>query len=392
MPVREPGPAEPARPDGRPGAAAARLGARRRRPALGERRRRLRRRETTLKGLAEAAQAEGGRRRRRPRKLQKQAMKDLAGLLRGLRQLMAHRDPQAPPRLHRHRAAAAWSALFAAYVIVQNQRLRIPVLEERPFELKAEFETAQATVPGQGQTLRVAGVKVGDVEKVELEDGVAVVTFGVDRDYLPVYKDATMLLRPQTGLKDMFFEMDPGTRGGGRDRGGRHGHAREHRPARQPRRAPRSRSTTTPRPTCGCCSSAPARASTGAARTSARCSGSLGPITEDLDAINRKVAERKENLRHADHQLQRADQGGRPERAGADRPRLVLERRDRRDRRAGPERPAGDPAAAGHARAVDDHAEQRRGIRRPARPGLQRPAPVRPQPRRAQRLDRGSWR
>ena len=101
-------------------------------------------------------------------------------------------------------------ALFITYVILQNQRLRIPVLEERPFELKAEFETAQAVVPGQGQTLRVAGVKVGDVEQVELEDGVAVVTFGMDRDYLPVYEDATILLRPQTGLKDMFFDMDPG--------------------------------------------------------------------------------------------------------------------------------------------------------------------------------------
>lgn len=102
-----------------------------------------------------------------------------------------------------------------AYFIVQEQRLRIPVLEERPFELKAEFETAQAVVPGQGQTLRVAGVKVGDVDKVELEDGKAVVTFGVDRDYLPVYQNATILLRPTTGLKDMFFQMDPGTRSAG---------------------------------------------------------------------------------------------------------------------------------------------------------------------------------
>lgn len=98
-----------------------------------------------------------------------------------------------------------------AYVIVQEQRLRIPVLEERPFELKAEMETAQAVVAGQGQSLRVAGVKVGDVDDVELVDGKAVVTFGVDRDYLPVYEDATILLRPQSGLKDMFFQMDPGT-------------------------------------------------------------------------------------------------------------------------------------------------------------------------------------
>ena len=105
--------------------------------------------------------------------------------------------------------------LAVTYYIVQQQRLRIPVLEERPFELKAEFETAQAVVAGQGQTIRVAGVKVGDVDDVSLEDGRAIVTFGVDRDYLPIYQDATMLLRPKTGLKDMFFEMDPGTRSAG---------------------------------------------------------------------------------------------------------------------------------------------------------------------------------
>ena len=95
--------------------------------------------------------------------------------------------------------------------IVQQQRLRIPILEEKPFELKAEFETAQAVVPGQGQSLRVAGVKVGDVKSVEVVDGKGVVTFEVDRDYLPIYEDATILMRPTTGLKDMFFDMDPGT-------------------------------------------------------------------------------------------------------------------------------------------------------------------------------------
>ena len=96
-------------------------------------------------------------------------------------------------------------------MIVQNQRLRIPILEERPFELKAEFETAQAVVPGQGQTIRVAGVRIGDVEEVELVDGAGVVTFAIDREFLPIYRDATILMRPTTGLKDMFFQLDPGT-------------------------------------------------------------------------------------------------------------------------------------------------------------------------------------
>ena len=106
-------------------------------------------------------------------------------------------------------------ALVASYIIVQQQRLRIPILESKPFELKAEFQTAQAVVPGQGQTIRVAGVRVGDVENVQLEHGVGVVTFAVDRKYLPIYRNATVLMRPATGLKDMFFELDPGTKSAG---------------------------------------------------------------------------------------------------------------------------------------------------------------------------------
>jgi phospholipid/cholesterol/gamma-HCH transport system substrate-binding protein len=101
--------------------------------------------------------------------------------------------------------------LVTTYLILQEQRLRIPVLEEKPFELKAEFETAQAVVPGQGQTIRVAGVRIGDVQGVEVEDGVGVVTFAIDREFLPVYRDATILMRPTTGLKDMFFDLDPGS-------------------------------------------------------------------------------------------------------------------------------------------------------------------------------------
>jgi phospholipid/cholesterol/gamma-HCH transport system substrate-binding protein len=101
--------------------------------------------------------------------------------------------------------------LFATYIIVQNQRLRIPLLEEKPFELKAEMTTAQAVTPGQGQTVRVAGVRVGDIASVDYENGHAVVTMAIDRKFLPVYKNATILLRPKTGLKDMFLELDPGT-------------------------------------------------------------------------------------------------------------------------------------------------------------------------------------
>src|ERR671923_1496010 len=111
-------------------------------------------------------------------------------------------------------------ALVTTYILLQEQRLRIPVLEEKPFQLKAEFETAQAVTPGQGQTVVVAGVKIGDISKVELDDGKAVVTMDVERKFLPIYRNATALIRPRTGLQDVFIELDPGTKGAGEFRDG----------------------------------------------------------------------------------------------------------------------------------------------------------------------------
>jgi phospholipid/cholesterol/gamma-HCH transport system substrate-binding protein len=109
-------------------------------------------------------------------------------------------------------------------VILNQQRLSfpewVPGLGEDRFELKAEFTSAQAVVPGQGQTVNIAGIKVGDVSEVELENGVAVVTMEVDEEYVPlIHDDATMLLRPKTGLQDMTIELDPGNGGGGVEEG-----------------------------------------------------------------------------------------------------------------------------------------------------------------------------
>jgi phospholipid/cholesterol/gamma-HCH transport system substrate-binding protein len=114
----------------------------------------------------------------------------------------------------RHFGAVVALALIAALVagyILSHQRLRFP-WEGRPFELQAAFSTAQAVTPGQGQTVRVSGVRVGDISGVKLKDGHAVVTMSLDPQYKDlVHTDATALLRPKTGLKDMFIELDPGT-------------------------------------------------------------------------------------------------------------------------------------------------------------------------------------
>ena len=114
-----------------------------------------------------------------------------------------------------------------AVYILANQRLYlpawVPVLGKDFFVLKAEFATAQAVTPGQGQTVNIAGVQVGEISKVELEDGRRVVTMRMEPKYGRVYKDATVLLRPKTGLKDMVVELEPGTPAAGPP-GGRRRH------------------------------------------------------------------------------------------------------------------------------------------------------------------------
>jgi len=111
-------------------------------------------------------------------------------------------------------------ALAVGGYILSNQRFYapawVPVFGENFYELEAELETAQAVVPGQGQTVNIAGVKVGEIGQVRLEDGRAVVEMKMRPEYAEVYEDATILLRPKTGLKDMFLELDPGTASTGR--------------------------------------------------------------------------------------------------------------------------------------------------------------------------------
>ncbi len=88
----------------------------------------------------------------------------------------------------------------------------MPILGDDTYEIKGEFESAQAITPGQGQTVNIAGIEVGNITDVSLEGGKAVVTMLLDEQYGPLVKeDATMLLRPRTGLQDMSVELDVGT-------------------------------------------------------------------------------------------------------------------------------------------------------------------------------------
>jgi phospholipid/cholesterol/gamma-HCH transport system substrate-binding protein len=125
-------------------------------------------------------------------------------------------------REHRRDVAAivalVLAGLFALFVILNGQKTSlpgwVPILGTDRFELKAEFTSAQAVTPGQGQAVDMSGIQIGDVTGVTLENGHAVVTMQIDKDKAGlINSDASLLLRPKTGLNDMVIEVDRGTSG-----------------------------------------------------------------------------------------------------------------------------------------------------------------------------------
>ncbi len=114
--------------------------------------------------------------------------------------------------------------LTSLTVILANQRFTapgwVPLIGAEHFELKGEFTSSQAVTPGQGQSVEIAGVRVGELTEVHLVNGHAVVTMNVEDKYVKlIHPDASMLLRPKTGLNDMVIELDPGVAAGQMDKG-----------------------------------------------------------------------------------------------------------------------------------------------------------------------------
>src|SRR4051794_917598 len=75
-----------------------------------------------------------------------------------------------------------------------------------PFEVKAVFTNAQNVA--KGSPVRIAGVEVGKVSKVEAADGDAeatVITMKIKKSGLPIHRDARMKIRPRIFLEGNFF-------------------------------------------------------------------------------------------------------------------------------------------------------------------------------------------
>ena len=162
--------------------------------------------------------------------------------------------------------------------------------------------------------MNIAGVEVGDVTEVELENGRAVVDDG-DRGGV---RAADPRRRDDAAAPaDRAPGHDGRGRPGHRGRAGRRGHDRPARPRPSRTSSPtRSspRSTATPASTSSCCSPAAPRGIGGRGRELSAGLRRFEPLARDLARINGGLAERREQHRQRDHQLPRRQRGARRQR------------------------------------------------------------------------------
>jgi phospholipid/cholesterol/gamma-HCH transport system substrate-binding protein len=115
------------------------------------------------------------------------------------------------PKLSRHVTAMvaliALAAISGGYIL-SHERFSWPW--DRTFSFYGTFPTSPGVSPGHGQEVRIAGVHVGVITGVDVDQqGHARLTLSIDPQY-PVYRNATLVLQPKSQLNEMFVEMNPG--------------------------------------------------------------------------------------------------------------------------------------------------------------------------------------
>jgi phospholipid/cholesterol/gamma-HCH transport system substrate-binding protein len=94
-------------------------------------------------------------------------------------------------------------------------------LKPRGYEFKASF--AEATQLAQEADVRISGVTVGKVKKIELgDDGRSEATIELEQKYAPPPSDSRAILRQKTLLGETYIEMTPGTAGAPKLKEGAH--------------------------------------------------------------------------------------------------------------------------------------------------------------------------
>ena len=116
-----------------------------------------------------------------------------------------------PPRAHRVSHFKA-GLIAIALVAVATYFMVTKEVPFRPhYEVRAAFKSSNGL--RLGSPVRIAGVEVGQVTKIEKsEEDTALVTMRLRRKGLPVHKDATFKVRPRLFFEGNFFvDVQPGT-------------------------------------------------------------------------------------------------------------------------------------------------------------------------------------
>lgn len=98
--------------------------------------------------------------------------------------------------------------LMAGGFLLGNLGVRLPWTDAERFSI--EFDDAVAVSPGQKQDLRIAGVRVGQIEEaVPTDHGTSKVTVSIEPGHT-IYQNAHAVLRPKNPLNEMYIELQPG--------------------------------------------------------------------------------------------------------------------------------------------------------------------------------------
>jgi len=83
----------------------------------------------------------------------------------------------------------------------------------KPHGYRFEASFAEATQLAQEADVRISGVNVGRVKKIDLGDGRTDATIELDDKYAPIPEDSRAILRQKTLLGETYVELTPGTKG-----------------------------------------------------------------------------------------------------------------------------------------------------------------------------------
>lgn len=98
----------------------------------------------------------------------------------------------------------AVASIVTIAVVAKNLTFQRPWQSYRT--VHAQFQDVKGIFPG-GHQVRIHGVKVGIVSKSELKNGRPVLTLKIEKKWGPIYKDATLRIRPVTPLQDLYVNI-----------------------------------------------------------------------------------------------------------------------------------------------------------------------------------------